>query len=149
MSGETEDAVSGWTVDTMKALFETERRSDLRFHDERDRRYTEVAQEREKALKIKETADETARVLAREIQDYKDEKANNLREQIISDRGMYATKDDVQAAVREIHATMKPLADFVSAQAGRKEGIGFSTGILLAALALATVVVSIVAFVKP
>src|SRR5687767_6417131 len=65
-------------------LSETERRiderdrylreADFRFAEERDRRYAEVATEREKALKIKETADLAALGLAREIQTYKDEK---------------------------------------------------------------------------
>ena len=41
------------------------RESDLRFEAERDRRYTEVNLEREKALKIKETADLAALELAR------------------------------------------------------------------------------------
>ena len=53
-----------------------------KFNHERDRRYAEVTQEREKALKIKEVADLAALQLAREIQTYKDEKANELRTQI-------------------------------------------------------------------
>jgi hypothetical protein len=47
--------------------------------NERDRRYAEVNVEREKALKIKETADSEALKLARDIQTYKDEKSNQLR----------------------------------------------------------------------
>jgi hypothetical protein len=69
-----------------------------------DRRYAEVALEREKALRIKDDADKTALSLAREIQTYKDEKANELREQINSERGIYATKSELQAAMREIVA---------------------------------------------
>ncbi len=69
-----------------------------------DRRYAEVNVEREKALKIKEEADKAALGLAREIQTYKDEKANQLREQINSERGVYATKEDLQSAIREIVA---------------------------------------------
>jgi len=72
--------------------------------DANDRRYSEVNVEREKALKIKERADEVALGLAREIQTYKDEKANELREQINSERGIYATRNELQAAVREILA---------------------------------------------
>jgi len=87
-----------------------------------DRRYAEVNVEREKALKIKETADLAALQLAREIQTYKDEKANELRSQIESERGNYATKDDLTAAVREISAATKPAVDYVTAQAGRREG---------------------------
>jgi len=84
-----------WTVSTLQAHYDALRHADERLAAERDRRYAEVAQEREKALKIKETADETARILAREIQDYKDEKANALREQINSERNLYPTKSQL------------------------------------------------------
>ncbi len=87
------------------------RESDLRFEAERDRRYTEVNLEREKALKIKETADLAALELAREIQTYKDEKANELRSQIERERGTYVTRDQ-----------LKPLSDFVASQQGRQGG---------------------------
>jgi len=109
--------------------------------EERDRRYAEVATEREKALKIKETADLAALGLAREIQSYKDEKANELREQISAERGNYATKDDVGAAVSKIEAQMKPLNDYIISQQGRSSGIGASAGVLV------TVIVSVGALV--
>ena len=119
------------------------RDADMRFMEERDRRYMEVNIEREKALKIKETADLAALGLAREIQTYKDEKANQLREQINSERGLYATKGDIAAAVEKMEATIKPLANFVTTQQGRSQGIGLSVNavvvaatIVLAALGL-------------
>jgi hypothetical protein len=97
------------------------READLRFDAERDRRYTEVSQEREKALKIKEEADKAALGLAREIQTYKDEKANELREQISRERGMYVTQNDLKGAVDKIEATIAPLITFSSSsQAGSK-----------------------------
>ena len=89
------------------------RAADMRFEEERDRRYSEVNIEREKALKIKETADLAALQLAREIQTYKDEKANELREQINSERGLYATNKDID-----------PIKSYVSSQTGR--GLGMS-----------------------
>ena len=98
------------------------RDSDLRFEAERDRRYTEVNLEREKALKIKETADRRALELAREIQTYKDEKANELRSQIESERGKYVTQEQLAAITREHTAEIKPLADFVASQQGRQGG---------------------------
>lgn len=112
--------------------------------DERDRRYAEVAEEREKALKIKETADLAALQLAREIQTYKDEKANELREQINRERGLYATKDDVANAVRELSATIKPLADYVSSQTGRAGGIGATYGWLISAVGTIVAVMTVV-----
>src|ERR1700732_4542912 len=103
---------------SLREFFGVIRDADLRFDAERDRRLTEVATEREKALKIKEEADKAALALAREIQTYKDEKANQLREQISGERGSFATKDDLQAAIREITASMTPLNAFMSSQRG-------------------------------
>jgi hypothetical protein len=125
--------VNGWTFNTLQAhitalidanmllndRIDTERQ---RFNDERDRRYSEVNTEREKALKIKEEADKAALGLAREIQSYKDEKANQLREQISGERGTYASKDDLSAATREIGAIIAPLTAFVSSQRGEQIG---------------------------
>jgi hypothetical protein len=55
-------------ADALKELLDERRRGEEKFQAERDRRLTEVALEREKALKIKETADLAALELAREIQ---------------------------------------------------------------------------------
>ena len=104
------------------------RAADEKFQNERDRRYTEVNIEREKALKIKETADLAALQLAREIQSYKDEKANELREQINSERGLYVTNRDIE-----------PIKAFVSSQTGRGVGMsalaGWGISLLMAAIA--------------
>jgi vacuolar-type H+-ATPase subunit H len=112
--------------DADERLRESERQADARLAAERDQRYAEVKAAEEKALKVKETADAVALGLQRETQTYKDEKANELREQISSERGRYATKDDLTAAVREINATIKPLADYVSTTAGRSGGVADS-----------------------
>jgi hypothetical protein len=100
-----------WTLDAYIEHNEAMRVADQRFQDERDRRYTEVKAAEAEALRIKEAADARALELAREIQDYKDEKANELREQIASERGIYVTKDE-----------MKPIADYVTSQQGRQLG---------------------------
>jgi len=96
--------------------------ADDRFQSERDRRYAEVALEREKALKIKEQADRDALGLAREIQTYKDEKANELREQISRERGEYVTQSQLKGVTDKVEATMKPVLDYVSSQQGRSSG---------------------------
>jgi len=118
---------------SLKEHLEMIRALDDRFMAERDRRYAEVNIEREKALKIKETADLAALQLAREIQSYKDEKANELREQISSERGMYATNKDIE-----------PLKSFVSSQTGRGIGMnalaGWLFSLLMAGIALAVYV---------
>jgi hypothetical protein len=114
----------------LKEHLEALRAADMRFEEERDRRYTEVNIEREKALKIKETADLAALQLAREIQTYKDEKANELREQISSERGLYATNKDIE-----------PIKSYVSSQTGRGLGMyalfGVVMTLLMAAIAIA------------
>src|SRR5678815_5563140 len=94
------------------------RAADRAFYDERDRRISEVNTEREKALKIKETADLAALGLAREIQQYKDEKANQLREQIASERGLYPTKDDLRGVEGKFDAKIDPIIKFVAERQG-------------------------------
>ena len=135
--------MSGETVPLREHL-EAIRRADLLFLGERDRRLTEVAVEREKALKIKETADLAALQLAREIQTYKDEKANELREQINSERGLYATKADLVAAAEKFEATVKPIAEFVFNERGIGSGVQASWLVIVAVVSAAIGVTGIV-----
>jgi hypothetical protein len=144
----TTDLAAGTSAATdisLREYFEALRHSDdkvdqwiFRFYEERDRRINEVNIEREKALKIKETADLAALGLAREIQTYKDEKANELRSQIESERGNYATQGDLKGAVLTIEARLQPVYDYVLAQQGKSEGVGLTAnvGYLLAILVL-------------
>lgn len=131
-----ESVHEGWTIATYAIHKEALRQADFKLAEERDRRYSEVALEREKALKIKETADLAALQLAREIQTYKDEKANELREQISRERGMYVTKDELQSAVREIQAIVGPLVNYVATQQGKNQGIGLMIGAAVVAVGL-------------
>jgi hypothetical protein len=131
--GETRSSVSAWTVDTYAAHNEALRFAEEKFQQERDRRYTEVNIEKEKALKIKETADLAALSLARDIQIYKDEKANELREQINRERGLYASKQDVIAATEKLQATIDPLISFVNRQQGRGGGMSTIGAIIVGA----------------
>ena len=103
---------------TLREHLEALRRQDRRLAKERDRRYAEVNIEREKALKIKEAADERALELQAATQAYKDEKANELRSQIERERGDYATRLDLTAAVEKIEATIKPLIDYRAQELG-------------------------------
>ncbi len=143
MSGETEKDVSGWTTDTLRVHLLALRAADKELQLERDRRYTEVNIEKEKALKIKEQGDRDALQLAREIQTYKDEKANELREQINRERVLYATKDDVAAAVGKIEATIGPVVSYVSSQQGRSSGLDAGWKILIAAVGLIGALITI------
>ena len=113
--------MSGETV-TLREHFEALRAADANLSAERDRRYAEVSIEKEKALRIKDSADRDALDLARKAQNYRDDNDNKLREQINSERGLFATKDDLANAVREMAATIKPLAEYVASTAGRTGG---------------------------
>lgn len=130
------DQQNGWSIETYAAHNEALRRAQERFENERDRRYTEIAIEREKALSIKETADLAALGLAREIQTYKDEKANDLRSQIERERGTYATQSDLTAAVEKLEETLKPILGFISAQQGRSAGGQENRSLLFSVLGL-------------
>ena len=83
----------------------------------------------QRALAIKEQADRDALGLAREIQTYKDEKANELREQIGSERGLYVTRPEI-----------KPLADYVTSQSGPR---ALTTTSILAVIAAAGILFGI------
>jgi hypothetical protein len=142
VSGETKTSVSGWTIDTFAEYSRALREADLRFDAERDRRLAEVAVEREKALAIKEKADERALSLSAETQKYKDEKANELRSQIERERGSYITQD-------KFDAVMKPVLDYIAASGGRDRGAAPYTAVIfsvvssvLSALAVGAVVVA-------
>lgn len=106
----------------LREHLEALRAADALLAAERDRRYAEVSAEREKALVIKDSASRDALALARQGQAYRDEQSNKLREQINSERGLYATKEDLVNAVREMTAAIKPLAEYVASAAGRSGG---------------------------
>lgn len=108
------DPASGTSAATdvsLREYFEALRRGDAALAEERDRRYKEVQRERDKA-----------EVLRAETQAYKDAKANELREQLASERLDYASKGDLSAAIDTITATLKPIVEYVAGQQGGKQG---------------------------
>jgi hypothetical protein len=113
---------AGWTLETYAVHNEALREAEVRFQVERDRRYAEVKSAEEKALAVKQRADDQALLLARDIQTYKDEKANELREQINRERGLYATHADVTSLAEKFEAMHKPVVEFMASVQGR--GIG-------------------------
>ncbi|HSZ38457.1 MAG TPA: hypothetical protein VK817_00720 [Trebonia sp.] len=154
MSGETEASGSGWTIDTLHSHLAALREADAALAVERDRRYAEVKAAEEKALKVKEKADEVALGLQRDNQVYKDEKANELREQISSERGRYVTREELASAVRELQALIKPLADYTASDAGRNMGAaGYRTerrldiGQVVSVVAVIVAVLSVVLYI--
>jgi hypothetical protein len=106
----------------LREHLEALRVADKELAAERDRRYTEVSIEREKALKIKETADHAATELARQLQDYTDKRASELREHIASERNLFVTMTELGSQKKEIEAQIQPISDFIAAQQGRSGG---------------------------
>ena len=105
------------------------READKELAAERDRRYAEVNVEKEKALKIKETADRDALDLARERQREKDAQSDALRDKTLSQSGIYATNVDLAAAIdalktsqetaiHELVGKLQPFIDLVTQQQG-------------------------------
>lgn len=150
----SKDEEPKWTVETLRILLDERAQWQAALAAETDRRYAEVALEREKALKIKETADERALGLQAETQKYKDEKANQLREQINSERGLYATKDDVIAAVDKVMAHVTPMTDYVSGKRGNDAGrsdmrLNVNMLVGVSGLVLSAVIVLVALWVAP
>ena len=107
----------GWAK-TYASHVDALRQADIRFGNERDRRYTEVNIEKEKALKIKETADLAALQLARESQSLKELQNDALRDKTLSESGIYATNAGVAQAIGDLKTSLQPLVDYVSAHKG-------------------------------
>lgn len=140
--------VHGWTIETYAAYNEALRRAEERFEEERDRRYAEIGIEREKALAIQKEADLSALQLAREIQTYKDEKANELRSQIERERGNYASRTDLQAAVGKLEEALKPIQEFVSVARGQNTGTDNVWKYIFATVAAVGAIIGAIAFFR-
>ena len=156
----TPDVPKDWTIETYAAHSEALRVAERRFMDERDRRYTEVNIEREKALKIKETADRDAMALAREAQTYKEQQNDVQRDKNLSESGVYATNaslskvaDDIrastEASIQELAtatsksidtllAKLEPLMNGSLRQEGQQAGSLLTRGQIIAYIALGT-----------
>jgi len=135
-----------WTIATYAVYNEALRVAEAKFQDERDRRYAEVNIEKEKALKIKETADLAALELARESQKYKEERNDSMREQTITDKGEYATHADVAVVVDRMEKTLKPIVEYISGQQGATTSGQINTSKTFGIIAATGTVVGILAF---
>jgi hypothetical protein len=144
------DTNNQWTVATLHEYNEAVRKVEDKFHTERDRRYTEVAIEREKALRIKETADLAALSLARESQTYKEQQNDALRDKNLSESGVYATNASVAQAIgnleTKLDAALTPLINFVAGQKGEAQGSQLTMGKIYAALAAFGTILTVVVF---
>jgi hypothetical protein len=112
----TENSVAGWTLPTF-----------ARFMDERDRRYSEVAVEKEKALKIKEVADRDAKDLERSAQIYREQQNDAMRDKNLAQSGIYATNASVSQGFAEFRTELKPILDYISSTTGNVRGSAAAT----------------------
>lgn len=150
----------GWTLESYAIHAEDLRQADIRFDEERDRRYTEVNIEKEKALKIKETADLAALSLARESQTYKEQQNDALRDKNLSESGVYATTASVNSAIEKLEqgvaasfeALMGKLEPFMNGtiqQKGEQQGSQITKGNLYAAIGVVVGLLGAYAAFKP
>jgi len=104
----------------------------------------------QRALDIKEAEAAKALQLAREHQVYRDEQANNLREQINSERGRYATRVDLESAMSRVGAELEPVKAFMQSQQGRLSGISAQTALFLTlgGLGIAAMTLTVLVFIR-
>ena len=144
-----------WSMQAYILHNESMRDMQQRVNEERDRRYKEVNVEKEKALKIKETADLAALSLARESQVYKDQQADVMREKNLAASGIYATNSDLQNVMQQMTAqqqsfadkmekALNPLIEFVNGQQGAAKGNEITWGKIFASLGAFGVIVGII-----
>lgn len=127
---------SGWTTGTWAIHSDALRQADIRFENERDRRYSEVNIEKEKALKIKETADLAALQLARESQSLKEVQNDALRDKTLSESGIYATNASVTNLFDQMSIKIQAVLDQVSTIKGNTHGSEMTWGKIAGTAAL-------------
>lgn len=156
-ASQTTDPASGTSAATDVSLREYAEAADradfrllLRIAEERDRLYIselshvrDLLHERDLRYQAVDVERDKANVLAKANQDYRDERANQLREQISEERVLYASKAEVEKVEEKMEALLKPVLDFVSAQQGSKQGafdqrqlVGWAFGLIATIVAL-------------
>jgi len=120
------------------------READLRFDAERDRRLTEVAQERERAIQIKQEADRTALELARQINDLHLAALNGEQARLLADRERFLSREVFDQEQKTFSAWRDTVNSNLSLGTGRATGISATWGVLVAGIATVAAVVGIV-----
>jgi len=136
-----------WTLESFAIHQKVVREADQAMALERDRRYSEGAELRAVALKIKETADLAALTLARESQTYKEQQNDALRDKNLSESGVYATNASVSQAIgnleTKIETALAPLVNFVSSQQGVAQGSRTTKAGLYSAIGVTATIVGL------
>ncbi len=118
-----------------------------KFLEERDRRYSEVAEARAEALQIKGQADRDALALAQKNQDLKDDRTAKLSEDVVGSRGNYATKDDLSQLGNQFATALKPIQDYIAgASASERRGTSSRTLTIAVVTILVMLLGSAIAF---
>jgi hypothetical protein len=144
MPGETEERPSGWTTDTLRFLMDERRQWQERFDTERDRRLTEVAVEREKALKIKEESDKTALELARQINDLHLANLNGEQARLLADRERFISRESYDISQKDFAVWRDQVNAALSLGTGRDRGVALSWAVLVGAIAVTATLVTLV-----
>ena len=87
------------------------------------RYFDELRAADQRALQIKQTADDGNLVLAREIQTYKDEQHNGLLQQLGEERTHYVTQDQHRALTEKLETLIKPVTEYMISQQGSMSGV--------------------------
>lgn len=152
----------GWSIQALHEHYRELRIADLKLADDRekhqreiqeanDRRYSEVADQRDTALTIGKTADDKALNLAQELRTLLDSKAEQARDKNLGERGTFATQADLADVLREIKGIISPitatLATLVAAESqhtGSAAGVQMTIGRLFGSIAALGGVIGIV-----
>jgi hypothetical protein len=120
--------------------------ADIRYRVESQYQSEQLRSAEQRALTVKDLADAEALRLSRVSQTYKDEKANELREQISSERNLYVTKSELDAAVDRLGILIGQGQEYIAKQSGAAGAKVSSAGDRRANLALWISAVSAVLF---
>jgi ElaB/YqjD/DUF883 family membrane-anchored ribosome-binding protein len=133
-------------VDHLLAL----READKELSKERDLRYSQVDEAREKAVRVKEEAQKEALELARREQEYKDNKASELRDKFGAASGSYVTRDELSDVVDTINSNFKtaidPITKYISEQQGKSHGISMSIGMMVGIITVVSGAIALLGF---
>jgi hypothetical protein len=128
-----------WTLETYTAYNEMRWTLEKKFQKERDRRYIEVNREKEKAVKIKETAWAEALKLAKQEADRRAREANELKNEINESKNRFTP-------TTELLRMMKPINDFMSSRQGTEKGVDKTLYYLITIIGLAIGLLSVIYF---
>lgn len=121
---------------TLREHLSALREADLRFDAERDRRLTEVAIEREKALAIKQESDKTALDLARQINDLHLAALNGEQARLAADRERFLSRETYDAQQKDFGVWRDTVNGSLSINAGKGSGVATSWGVVVAVVGI-------------